>query len=245
LDTRPRALVQLLEFGRCGIVVSGEEMRPRIRKTYELLAFLCTRKDASATRNELLDALFEGRDDDSTRAYLRQAVRWLRHVLPEDGGIETEGGEVRLSDAVLVASESGRFETELARAASLRGERRLSATLEALAIYDQGEYLPGARSSWVDGRAHQLEQLATDARYEAAELAFAAERYDQAGQLADQAIAAEPYRETPWRLKMRVANALGDGDGVIRAYQACEQALATLGTGPSATTRDLLERLRR
>ena len=44
---------------------------------------------------------------------------------------------------------------------------------------------------------------------------------------------------------MRSANALGDEDGVIRAYQACERALAEVGTKPSATTRDLLERLRR
>jgi DNA-binding SARP family transcriptional activator len=245
LEARPRALVQLLEFGRSAIIVGGEEVRPRIRKAYELLAFLSTRRRASATRAELLDALFEGRDDDSTRAYLRQAVRWLRHVLPEEGGIESEGGEVRLMDSVLVTTESARFESQLAAAAGLLGEERLSATLEGLAIYDQGDYLPGARSSWADGRGHQLAQLAADARFEAADLALRAERYDQAGQLADHVLVVEPYRETAWRLKMRIANALGDEDGVIRAYQACERALAEVGTKPSATTRDLLERLRR
>ena len=40
-------------------------------------------------------------------------------------------------------------------------------------------------------------------------------------------------------------SALGDEDGVIRAYHACERAVAAIGTGPSPTTRDLLERLRR
>jgi DNA-binding SARP family transcriptional activator len=234
-----------MEFGRCAILVAGEEVRPRIRKTYELLAYLSTRRRSSATRTELLDALFEGRDDDSTRAYLRQAVRWLRHVLPEEGRIESEGGEVRLMDSVLVSSESARFEAQLGHAAGLLGEERLAATLEALAIYDRGDYLPGARSSWADGRGHQLSQMAADARYEAADLAFRVERYDQSSQLADQVLDAEPYRETAWRLKMRVANALGDEDGVIRAYQACERALAEVGTKPSPTTRDLLERLRR
>jgi DNA-binding SARP family transcriptional activator len=245
VEARPQALVSLLEFGRCAILVGGEEVRPRIRKTYELLAYLSTRRGASATRSELLHALFDGRDDDSTRAYLRQAVRWLRQALPDEAGIESEGGEVRLTGGVRVTSESTKFEAKLAAAAGMRDETRLSAILDALAIYDQGEYLPGARTSWVDGRMHQLAQLAGDARYEAAELACTVHRYDQATQLADQVLEVEPYRETAWRLKMRIAAALGDDDGVIRAYHGCEQALAAVGAGPSPTTRDLLERLRR
>ena len=33
---------------------------------------------------------------------------------------------------------------------------------------------------------------------------------------------------------MRLASALGDDDGVIRAYQRCERALAEIGTDPRA-----------
>jgi DNA-binding SARP family transcriptional activator len=44
---------------------------------------------------------------------------------------------------------------------------------------------------------------------------------------------------------MRLANALGDEAGVIRAYQRCEQALAAVGAAPGPTSRELLERLRR
>ena len=44
---------------------------------------------------------------------------------------------------------------------------------------------------------------------------------------------------------MHVAGALGDVDGVIRAFHRCEEALARIGTTPASTTRDLLERLRR
>jgi ATP/maltotriose-dependent transcriptional regulator MalT len=45
-------------------------------------------------------------------------------------------------------------------------------------------------------------------------------------------------------LRMWIASALGDDDGVIRAYQGCRRALAEIGTTPSRTTQDLLERLR-
>ena len=46
-------------------------------------------------------------------------------------------------------------------------------------------------------------------------------------------------------MTMQVAGALGDQDGVLRAYQACERELAALGTTPSLGTRELLDRLRR
>jgi DNA-binding SARP family transcriptional activator len=240
-----RASVQLHEFGRTALLVNGEEARPRIAKSYELLAFLLTRKGAQAGREELLEALFDGRTDESTRAYLRQAVRWLRHVLPEGIGLELEGGRVRLGEDVAAASESTRFEAQLAEAARLQGVERLSATLDALARYDQGEYLPGARTLWADERRELLADLAVDARGEAAELAFAAERYDEAERLAESVLRADPFRETAWRLRMRMANALGDDGGVIRAYQGCERALGKLGVTPSPSTRQLLERLRR
>ncbi len=90
-----------------------------------------------------------------------------------------------------------------------------------------------------------LADLVAGARYEAAELAFSAGRFDDAQQWAQAVLRTEPYREAAWRLTMRIANALGDDDGVIVAYQGCEQALGTLGIGPAHSTRQLLERLRR
>jgi hypothetical protein len=173
LPTSVRASVDLREFGQRAILVNGVEARPRIAKTYELLAYLATRRPAQAKRDELLEALFEGRSDESARAYLRQAVHWLRQVLPE-GGIVVEDGRVRLSDEVTITSESMRFASQLAEAARMQGSERISATQRALAIYDQGEYLPGPRSAWADEREQELSDLATDARYEVAELALTA-----------------------------------------------------------------------
>jgi hypothetical protein len=48
-----------------------------------------------------------------------------------------------------------------------------------------------------------------------------------------------------WRLKMRVADAIGDPDRIIAAYRACERALARLDTRPPGSTRRLLTDLRR
>jgi DNA-binding SARP family transcriptional activator len=245
IAARPHASVDLEEFGRARILVNGQEARPRIANTYELLAYMSARPGAEATREELLDALFDSRDDESTRAYLRQAIRWLRNLLPDPAGLVTEEGRVSFAQDVSVSSESTRLEAKLAEAARLRGDDRRAATLAALTVHDRGEYLPDTRSAWAEERRARLRQLAADARYEAAELAFGAERYDEAEALVRQVLDDEPFRETGWRLVMRIANALGDDDAVVRAYQACERALADIGTTPAASTRALLEQLRR
>jgi two-component SAPR family response regulator len=156
-----------------------------------------------------------------------------------------EGGAVQLGDAVAVSTESVRFQALLAEAARRQGEERFSATVAALALYDQGEYFPEGRSHWVDQRRSELLTLATDARADAAELALAAGRLDEADRLAQDVLRIEPFRESAWRVRMQAAGALGDHDGVLRTYQACERELAGFGTSPSPGTRELLERLRR
>jgi DNA-binding SARP family transcriptional activator len=171
-------------------------------------------------------------------------VRWLRRVLPQDGVI-VEGGEIGLGGDVRVATESTRFEAALGEAAGLQGADRLAATLAALAVFDRGEYLPGVTSRWAEERRARLAELATGARYEAAELAFTQGRLDEARQLVEDVLRAEPYREPEYRLTMRLAAALGDDDGVIRAFQRCERELAAVGAAPTQTTRQLLARLRR
>jgi DNA-binding SARP family transcriptional activator len=237
--------IELRELGATELRVDGRPVRLRIAKAYELLAYLMTRAGEKVERAELLGVLFDGRDDESTRAYLRQAVHQLRRGLPPDAGLVAEPGFVQLGDEMRAIGESTRFEAQITEAARLRGDDRLAGTLAALAILDRGEYLPGVRSEWAEERRRDLAELGTDARHEAAELAFAAGRHGDAQRLNDRVLDDDPYREGAWRLRMRIANALGDDDGVVRAYQACRRALSSLDTTPSVTTRELLQRLRR
>jgi DNA-binding SARP family transcriptional activator len=239
-----RIPVELHEFGERVILVEGEEVKPRIGKSYELLSFLLAHPGKEFTREELLEALFEGRRDDSARAYLRQAIRWLRETLPE-GAFLVEGQSVALGPAVTTVSDSMELSRQLAEAARLQGVERLEATMKAVEIYDRGQFLPGPRGGWADEREQQLADEVAEGRYQASVLAFGEGRYDESKRLATAVVAHDPYREPAWRLLMRIAEALGDPDGVVRAYKACEQALAGIGAEPSASTRLLLTRARR
>ncbi len=246
VDLRLTARVELVEFGEPLILVDGTPApRPRIGKSYELLAFLISRGRAEASREELLGALFDGRSDDSARAYLRQAVHQLREVLPGEVRIVSEPGGISLADSVIVSSESARLETLLAEAARLQGEERIDATLRAIAIPERGQYLQGLGSIWIEERRDRLARMVLDARQEAAELSFAGGRYADAARLVEATLTDDPFREAAHRLEMRIANATGDEDRVIAAYRRCERTLSELGTAPSSSTRQLLETLRR
>jgi ATP/maltotriose-dependent transcriptional regulator MalT len=237
-------VVELREFGRTSMLVNGEQASPRLGKTFELLAYLAAH-GGDASREELLDALFSGRTDDSAQSYLRQLIRDMRRQLPAEAGPAIADGRVALGEGVRVVSESERYERLLRAAARLQGEERLEATQRALELFDRGEYLAGRTSLWLDSRREHLSSLTADACYEAAALAFAAGRYPVAEAMVERVLATDPFREGAWRLTMRVANALGDDDRIIGAYRRCASHLAEIGTVPSRSTQDLLDRLRR
>jgi DNA-binding SARP family transcriptional activator len=220
VDMRLTARVELVEFGEPALLVDGAPApRPRIAKSYELLAFLISRGRAQATRDELLGALFDGRSDDSARAYLRQAVHQLREVLPGDATIVSGPARTWLEESVSVTSDSTRLEALLAEAARLQGEERIEATLRAIAIAERGDYLQGLSSIWIEERRERLARLVVDARLQTAELSFATGRYADAARLVEATLSDDPFREAAHRLEMRIANATGDEDRVIAAYR--------------------------
>lgn len=245
VGTRIPTAIELVEFGSIAIKLDGNEVRPRIAKCYELLSFMAARNGAPVSRDELLNALFDARDDESARAYLRQTITGVRRLLPESALTTSKDGRIGLSPDVVVASESARLETELAGALRLQGSELVDAAEHALGVLARGDYLPGVGSAWVDERRQHLAELATSVRSAAADAAYAVGRYPDAQRLAETVLAADPLREAMWRISMRIRSAIGDYDGVITTFGQCERALSAAGTRPTASTRALLDRLRR
>jgi DNA-binding SARP family transcriptional activator len=245
VGTRIPTAIELVEFGCTAIVLDGTKVRPRIAKCYELLGFLAARKGAPASRDELLNALFDARNDESARAYLRQTVTGVRRLLPADAVTISKDGRIGLGPDVVVGSESARLETELAAALRLQGGELVDAVEHALAALARGDYFPGVGSAWIDERRQQLAELVTSVRAAAADAAYAVDRYPDAQRLTEAVLAVDPLREAMWRTSMRIRSVVGDYDGVITTFAQCERALGAAGARPTATTRALLDQLRR
>lgn len=237
--------VELAEFGRVAVTAVGSQVHPGLNKSIELLAFMANNDRREFSRETLLDAMFDGRRDPSTSSYLRQVVLKLRKAVPDLLDPDSPPGVLRLGTGMRISSESRRLVSLLGEASAMRGEERLGLLLTALNIAEQGAYLPTITSTWAEERRQRIDELIRSARLEAAEVAFGLGRYGLAGQLAEQVVKADPYRESGWRLVMRLAELHGDHDRVISAYRSCEQALVEIGAVPSDTTTALLRGLRR
>jgi DNA-binding SARP family transcriptional activator len=236
--------VRLADLERPVIMIGGEPVRPRIQKSVELLAFLLTRDEHGASHEELLEALFDGRSDRSSRSYLRQAVFRLREVLPQGIGPVVDGSTVRLPHPEAYRSDADALERALAEAASLRGADRLDALSTIVEGHDMASYLGDTGGLWAEERRTRIAERLASALLDAATLAFEHGEYPRAQRLVDRLVGGNPHSEKGWRLAMSLADALGDSDRVVATYQRCERALEALGLSPSKVTDEHLSRLR-
>ncbi|MFB7114767.1 BTAD domain-containing putative transcriptional regulator [Streptomyces sp. NPDC056291] len=241
---RTSAVVEFHDLGSTRLLVDGELRRPRIAKSYELMGLLLAAPERTVTRTAALDALFDSRSDNSARAYLRQAVHHLRLVLPDEDALRLEDGTISLAGAAQVTTYTDEFTGWVATAAETGGEQRLTRLTSALAVAAHGPYLPRATSAWAEKRRADLARLVLDVTTDAAELAWRLDTPQTALALAEQALEGDPYRESMWRLLMRIAGALGQYDEVITHYRRCGLALEEVSASPSSATRRLLAELR-
>ena len=240
----PAPLVHLRDLGMPVLICEGEERRARITKSYALLAYLLE-NDGRASRPELLGALFDSRQDDSTAAYLRQAAQTLRGMLPDGVVLLREADTFLLEGASRIETDTMRLRARLSSALTLIGDSRLEAARAVLDEHRAAVYLQGINCSWVEARRSEIEAMLTTARIDTAVAAIQANRYSFAHEILSDVVSADPLREQAWRLLMRVNAAQGFDDLVIGAYRSCEGALATVGLVPSAPTRLLIDGLRR
>jgi ATP/maltotriose-dependent transcriptional regulator MalT/DNA-binding SARP family transcriptional activator len=234
--------VHVTEFGDPGIMIDGRWHKLKLVKSVELMAFLAAR-GGSAPREDVITCLFDSKNDKAASAYLRMAVNGVRECFPERRCLEIGSDTVDWVQGEL-ESDYTKTRTTLVRLRNVQGRQRLDLALKALAEVPDGEYLPGTRSGWVTDQRRRWNDLLTDIRHDAASAAFEIADYATASTLIDEVIERDQFRERAWRLKMRVAAAVGDGDGVISAFRGCEAALTALKIAPTDSTRQLLQRLR-
>ena len=99
-----------------------------------------------ASRDELLNGLFDGRDDESTRSYLRKAIIGVRRRLPPDAVSVGADGRVGLSPDIVLASESVRHRSRRRHPRIASPAAALTAVSAALADTDPSRTAPASRT---------------------------------------------------------------------------------------------------
>jgi len=235
-----------------GVVI--DERRFPGRQGRLFFAYLAVAQGRPTSRDELADVLWEGNPPATWEKALGVLASKLRSVLAESGNGEPSTltaafGCYRLDlaggswvDVVAAQEAADEGEAALARD-DLEVATRAAALAESLI---QGAFLPGEDGTWVEQKRRELAGVRARALSTLAHACLRSGETQDSVRWAEQAVDAEPFRESGYRVLMEAHIAAGNRGEALRVYERCRRLLAEeLGAFPSPETealyRDLLE----
>jgi LuxR family transcriptional regulator, maltose regulon positive regulatory protein len=235
---KPSFELEILTLGKLQVSLNGTAIRIPFAKAGELLIFVALH--GASSREEIINALWDGSDENRHHEYFRVAARRLRAALSEhsDVGFNAFPFENKLYS--LAPQLSPRLDFGLAQNALESGG--IQPLQSALEVYN-GEFLPGVNTEWVAAiRTRVLEQTVAAAATLAEQLEKTEPR--EALKIYRRAIELEPLSEVSHLGLIRVHLALGGVAAANQAYGAYARMLSEeFGLSPSGSLRQSLERL--
>jgi WD40 repeat protein/DNA-binding SARP family transcriptional activator len=229
-------------------VLSGRQ--PRLAFT-----LLVVERHRPVTSEELAENLWPEQRPDTWQTALRGVVSRVRGFIVAAGvgpreAVHAHAGTYQLLPPrdLEVDIERAVAETDLAAAALAVEDAAGAADLAARARSVLARpLLPGIDSSWVEARRRELALALHRALDVLGEARLRSGDQTGAATAAEAAIAADPFRESAYRLLIRAFAAAGDGAAGLRVYDRCRDLLALeLGVDPAPETQALhLELLQR
>ena len=203
-----------------------------------LVAYLVANRDRTATREEVVDALWpDGRDGG-----LAPLLSKVRRVLPLDG-LRPDVPELWV-DVEAATAAVHRAESALAL-----GHPHEAWGPSQVAMFVAGRpFLAGEDAPWIDEERRSLSALHVRAveAYAAATMGVGGTELAAAVRAARRLVELEPYRETGYRILMDALDREGNTAEALRVFDALRCRLRDdLGVTPSPATQDLHRRLLR
>ena len=222
-----------------------------LRKSLALLAYLAVTGRPHG-RGALAGLLWRDCTEAGARSNLRKVLAELRQRIPSHLIItRTEVAFDRVSPYWLDVEA---FERDIRRAIAPCGSAitpaGAAALAGAMALY-RGDFLAGldlhrapAFEEWVLLEREHLRNLALQALHALVDHHAARAQPERALATLDRLLALEPTDEEAHRHKMLLLARSGQRSAALRQYEACRQAVQTLGTEPDGETTALYERIR-
>ena len=215
----------------------------RSRRIFGLLSFLICHRGHPVSQYKLIELLWgdsaEVANPENTLRILLHRARNQLDQLYEGAGRECilrKDGSYCWNPEIPVSIDYERFE----QLCQSKGEDRLANLLEALSLY-RGEFLSHQSSdSWVVPICTHFQNLFLLASQEAAQLLYAARRYEEAAEVCRRCLAAEPYSEPACQLLMQALAAMNNPKAAAEVYESFSKRLFDdFGIRPSQETRSV------
>jgi DNA-binding SARP family transcriptional activator len=215
----------------------------RSRRIFGLLSFLICHRGHPVSQYKLIELLWgdsaEVANPENTLRILLHRARNQLDQLYEGAGracILRKDGSYCWNPEIPVSIDYERFE----QLCQSKGEDRLANLLEALSLY-RGEFLSHQSSdSWVVPICTHFQNLFLLTSQEAAQLLYAARRYEEAAEVCRRCLAAEPYSEPACQLLMQSLAAMNNPKAAAEVYESFSKRLFDdFGIRPSQETRSV------
>ncbi len=235
---KPAFELELLTLGNLQVSLNGTPIKLPFAKAGELLIFVALH--GASSREEIMNALWDGSDESRHHEYFRVAARRLRAALAEHPDVDFNPLPFENKHYFLAPQIQAKLDVNLAQNALESGKtEQLQAALGAY----NGEFLPGVNTEWVAAlRTRVLEQTVAAAATLGEQLEQTEPR--EALKIYRRAIELEPLSEVSHLGLIRVHLALGGVAAANQAYGAYARMLSEeFGLAPSDSLRQSLERL--
>jgi DNA-binding SARP family transcriptional activator len=231
------------------LVDDPEWRRERVRA---LLLLLIVRSELR--REEASDLLWPALEEEKAGANLRVTLHYVHHLLEpnragreapyfvsQDAGILRLGGRDRLTvDAwELVALLDDAAEAEASGVPS----KALELLLAATRLWRGEPFEDVVFAEWAAPTRDWLHGRYVAGAVRAGELLLAADRPEEALELADRVLGVEPWSEPAYRVRVGAHLSLKNRGGALRALEACRAMLADLGVDADPETAMLARRV--
>jgi DNA-binding SARP family transcriptional activator len=235
--------------GACSIVLEGRERSTSLRGTQAraLLAYLVFERHRSLSRSALIAALWQDAPPPAADEALRSLLSNVRRAIDRERLIGRETVRVHLPDDTWVDVEAAAAAVHEAESAVALGQwqRAWIAAHIAMSISER-ELLPAMSFGWVEERRSWLEGVRLRAleALAASSLGLAGPEIATATRAARALIAAQPLRESGYRLLMQALEAEGNPAEGLIVFDELRTALRdAVGTTPTAAAREIHRRL--
>jgi len=238
-----------------GFLAEGRFPSPQARR---LFAALVLERHRTLSPDQLAEIVWPGRLprawESSLKALLSRVRQVLRTALPELRAPETDPVEsrfgcyaLRLPPATWVDVEAARQALDEAEGLLRAGRLREAWGMANVCLAVTGrQLLAGESGDWLEARRRELAALRVRALEAYADASLGSGQATLAAQVAREAIALEPFRESGHQMLMRCEAALGNRAEAVRAYHRCRELLREqLGVDPSPETQALFVTLLR
>ena len=245
--TNGSAPPRLVVFGPPRLELDGRALPPsawRAQRAFHLLLLLALRP-RGATRDELMETFWPGRQAAAGRRNFHPTLSYVRSVLPRGAAppLLREGEVYRLNPAYAVSCDAWEWESELERARRERGASERLAALERAVALAERPPLEGVYGAWAEEVQRRWRDRQETTRIEAGRLRQQAGDAERALEHFRRAVELDEFRETTYVSLIECLMALGNRGAALAEYDRLRARLRReLAVDPLPETEEAVRR---